>query len=81
MHSRPASATRAIAPTGTIAICAETTTGIKPIFCVAYKRRYLDAGKVWKFQYVIDPTARKLVEQGVVFEESDERCLGGVCGA
>jgi len=65
MHPRPASATRAIAPTGTIAICAETTTGIEPIFCVAYKRRYLDAGKVWKFQYVIDPTARKLVEQGV----------------
>jgi hypothetical protein len=58
-------ATRAIAPTGTIAIVAETTTGIEPIFCVAYKRRYLDAGKVWKFQYVIDPTARKLVEQGV----------------
>jgi ribonucleoside-diphosphate reductase alpha chain len=35
------------------------------VFCVAYKRRYLDEGKVWKFQYVIDPTARKLVEQGV----------------
>ena len=58
-------ASRAIAPTGTIAIVAETTTGIEPIFCVAYKRRYLDAGKVWKFQYVIDPTAQKLVEQGV----------------
>jgi ribonucleoside-diphosphate reductase alpha chain len=62
--SRPV-ATRAIAPTGTIAIVAETTTGIEPIFCVAYKRRYLDAGKVWKYQFVIDPTAKKLVEQGV----------------
>ena len=58
-------ATRAIAPTGTIAIVAETTTGIEPIFCVAYKRRYLAEGKVWKFQYVIDPTAKKLVEQGI----------------
>lgn len=58
-------ATRAIAPTGTIAIVAETTTGIEPVFCVAYKRRYLDAGKVWKFQYVIDPTAKKLVDVGV----------------
>jgi len=58
-------ATRAIAPTGTIAIVAETTTGIEPVFCVAYKRRYLDAGKVWKFQYVIDPTAKKLVDSGV----------------
>ena len=58
-------ATRAIAPTGTIAIVAETTTGIEPVFCVAYKRRYLDAGKVWKYQYVIDPTAKKLVDSGV----------------
>jgi ribonucleotide reductase alpha subunit len=31
--------TRAIAPTGTIGIVAETTTGIEPIFCVAFKRR------------------------------------------
>lgn len=58
-------ATRAIAPTGTIAIVAETTTGIEPIFCAAYKRRYLSEGKVWKFQYVIDPTAKRLVEKGV----------------
>jgi len=58
-------ATRAIAPTGTIAIVAETTTGIEPVFCVAYKRRYLDAGKVWKYQFVIDPTAKKLVDSGV----------------
>ena len=62
--SRPV-ATRAIAPTGTIAIIAETTTGIEPIFCVAYKRRYYAAGGVWKYQYVIDPTAKKLVEKGV----------------
>ena len=62
--SRPV-ATRAIAPTGTIAICAETTTGIEPVFCVAYKRRYLDAGKVWKYQYVVDPTAQKLVAKGI----------------
>ena len=62
--SRPV-ATRAVAPTGTIAICAETTTGIEPVFCVAYKRRYLDAGKVWKYQYVVDPTAQKLVAKGI----------------
>lgn len=54
--------TRAIAPTGTIGIIAETTTGIEPIFCVAYKRRYL-VGDTWKSQYVVDPTARRLVEQ------------------
>jgi ribonucleoside-diphosphate reductase alpha chain len=58
-------ATRAIAPTGTISIVAETTSGIEPIFCAAYKRRYLVDGKDWKFQYVIDPAVRRLVEQGV----------------
>jgi ribonucleotide reductase alpha subunit len=58
-------ATRAIAPTGTIAIIGETTSGIEPIFCVAYKRRYLANGKDWKFQYVIDPTARRLIDSGV----------------
>ena len=54
--------TRAIAPTGTIGIIAETTTGIEPIFCVAYKRRYLVDGTVWKFQYVVDPTAKRLID-------------------
>ncbi len=49
----------------TIAIIGETTSGIEPIFCVAYKRRYLANGKDWKFQYVIDPTARRLIDSGV----------------
>ena len=57
--------TRAIAPTGTIGILGETTTGIEPIFCVAYKRRYLKH-TTWHYQYVIDPTAKRLIdEQGV----------------
>lgn len=60
--------TRAIAPTGTIGIIGETTTGIEPIFCVAYKRRYKTAKSNGKdqiqFQYVIDPTAKKLIEGG-----------------
>lgn len=61
--------TRAIAPTGTIGIIAETTTGIEPIFCVAYKRRYKEAKSdgqdITRFQYVVDPTAKRLVDQGV----------------
>lgn len=61
--SRPIK-TRAIAPTGTIGIVAETTTGIEPIFCVAYKRRYLK-GLVYHYQYVVDPCARRLIESGV----------------
>lgn len=61
--SRPVK-TRAIAPTGTIGIVAETTTGIEPIFCVAYKRRYLK-GSVVNYQYVVDPTAKRLIDSGV----------------
>lgn len=56
--------TRAIAPTGTVGIVAETTTGIEPIFCVAYKRRYLK-GDIINYQYVVDPTAQRLIEKGV----------------
>lgn len=58
-------ATRSIAPTGSIGILAETTTGIEPIFCVAYKRRYLGPDNNWQYQYVIDPTAKRLVQEGV----------------
>jgi ribonucleoside-diphosphate reductase alpha chain len=55
---------RAIAPTGTIGIVAETTTGIEPIFCCAYKRRYLK-GNTWHFQYVVEPIAKRLIEGGM----------------
>ena len=61
--SRPLK-TRAIAPTGTIGIIAETTTGIEPIFCVAFKRRYLKH-KTWHYQYVVDPTAKRIIDSGV----------------
>jgi ribonucleoside-diphosphate reductase alpha chain len=61
--SRPVK-TRAVAPTGTIGIVAETTTGLEPIFCVAYKRRALQ-GQTWTYQYVIDPAAKRLIDNGV----------------
>lgn len=61
--SRPI-ATRSIAPTGTISIVAETTSGIEPIMAAAYKRRYLD-GQKWKAQYVVDATAKRLIDAGV----------------
>jgi ribonucleoside-diphosphate reductase alpha chain len=63
--------TRAIAPTGTIGILGETTTGIEPIFCAAYKRRYLKGG-MWNYQYVIDPTAKRLIEEGGVNPDNVE---------
>jgi ribonucleoside-diphosphate reductase alpha chain len=61
--SRPI-ATRSIAPTGTISIVAETTSGIEPILAVAYRRRYLE-GNEWRAQVVIDPTAKRLIDGGV----------------
>lgn len=56
--------TRAIAPTGSIAIISNTTSGLEPMFCAAYKRRYLK-GSTWNFEYVVDPIALQLVDSGI----------------
>ena len=58
--SRPI-AYRAIAPTGSIGIMASTTTGIEPLYAVAYKRRYLTDGTKWKYEYVIDSVAEHMI--------------------
>ena len=55
---------RAIAPAGTISIVAETTSGIEPIFAVAYKRRY-QKDNAWHYQYVIDAAAERLAARGI----------------
>lgn len=72
--SRPV-AYRAIAPTGSIGILAGTTTGIEPLFAVAYKRRFLTEGTKWKYQYVVDGAAQELIQQYGVDPDSIETAL------
>jgi len=54
---------RSIAPTGTVGLLAATSTGIEPLYSVAYKRRYLVDGTNWKYQYVVDSTAEQLIKE------------------
>jgi ribonucleoside-diphosphate reductase alpha chain len=56
---------RAIAPTGTISILAGTTSGVEPVYSVAFKRRYLTDGIRWKHEFVVDGTAQVLIEMGI----------------
>jgi ribonucleoside-diphosphate reductase alpha chain len=72
--SRPV-AYRAIAPTGSIGILAGTTTGIEPLFAVAYKRRFLTEGTKWKYQYVVDGTADLLINEYGVQPDKIESAL------
>ena len=66
-------AVRAIAPTGTISIISETTTGIEPVFCVAYKRRFLGNDQKWQAMYVVDPTVARLVkEMGISTDDIED---------
>lgn len=66
---------RAIAPTGTIGILASTTTGIEPLFAVAYKRRYLTNGTQWKYEYVVDGTAQGLIDKYGIKPENIDTAL------
>jgi ribonucleoside-diphosphate reductase alpha chain len=63
---------RAIAPAGTIGILAGTTTGIEPIYAVAYRRGCIVGGSRHTFEYVIDGTARTIIEDFSVDPESIE---------
>ena len=52
-----------------------TTTGIEPLFAVAYKRRYLTDGIKWKYEYVVDATADRIIRETGVSPDSIETAL------
>lgn len=66
---------RAIAPTGTTGLIASTTTGIEPLYSVAYKRRYLIGSSEWKYEFVIDSTAQHLIDSLGIDPESIETSI------
>jgi len=68
-------ANRAIAPTGSIGILAGTTTGIEPLFAVAYKRRYLKTGTKWVHQYVVDSAAQEIISHDGIDPNSIESSI------
>lgn len=72
--SRPV-ANRAIAPTGTIGMLAGTTTGIEPVYAVAYRRRYLVNGRSWKYQYAVDNCAEGIIREFGVEPERIESAI------
>ena len=67
-------ANRSIAPTGTIGMVAGTTTGIEPVYAVAYKRRYLK-NKRWHWQYAVDTAAQTLINETGIDPEKMESAI------
>ena len=77
--SRPV-AYRAVAPTGTIGTIAGTTTGIEPIYAVAYKRRYIEGSRETgaekrMFQYYVDSAAKDMIDRYGVDPDSVESAI------
>lgn len=68
-------ANRAIAPTGTIGMLAGTTTGIEPLYAVAYKRRYIDTQGKRKYQYAVDSIAQELIQRYSIDPDSIESAI------
>ena len=57
---------RAIAPTGSISILTGCGgSGVEPIYAVSYRRRYLQDGTKWKYQFVVDSSAEVLIKEGI----------------
>lgn len=42
------------------------------MFATAYKRRYLKGGSTWHYQYIVEPTAKRIIEQYGIDADSIE---------
>jgi ribonucleoside-diphosphate reductase alpha chain len=73
--SRPV-AVRAIAPTGTIGMLAGTTTGIEPIYAVAYRRTFANAQNNWESVFHIDSTAQQIIDRTGIDPDKIETAMG-----
>lgn len=61
-----------IAPTGTVSFIVGVTSGIEPMFCAAYLRRYYTGGIDQKIdsQVIIDPLAKECLAKGLKVDDS-----------
>lgn len=59
----PVIKSRAVAPTGTISLVAQTTGGIEPVFCTEYIREYYNSHGELVAEHVIDPVAERIKEE------------------
>ena len=62
-HGRRNIALLTIAPTGTVSICTQTTSGIEPVFLVSYKRRK----KINRPMHMGDAELQKVIEKSPYF--------------
>lgn len=72
--------TTTIAPTGTISIIAGCSSGIEPLFAVAYERRVLDGERLLEVHpdFLAAAAAAGLVEEGLLEAIAARGCLRGV---